>query len=63
LAMLLVVENFMCNGDMLGTHRIRAADAKEVGLGEPSKERYRHPNQIHFNSKALSGVVKAQNRA
>jgi hypothetical protein len=36
---------------------IRAADAKEVGLGEPSKETYRHPNQIQYNSKALSGVV------
>jgi hypothetical protein len=38
---------------------IRVAVAKEVGLGEPSKETYRHPNQILYNTKALFGVVKA----
>jgi hypothetical protein len=25
---------------------IRAADAKEVGVGNPAEETYRHPNQI-----------------
>ena len=26
--------------------RIRAADAKEVGVGNPAEETYRYPNQI-----------------
>lgn len=26
--------------------KIRVADAKEVGVGNPAEETYRHPNQI-----------------
>jgi hypothetical protein len=29
-----------------GTKTIRAADAKEVGVGNPAEETYRYPNQI-----------------
>lgn len=29
---------------------IRAADAKEVGVGNPSEETYRYPNQIELNT-------------
>jgi hypothetical protein len=36
---------------------IRAADAKEVGVGNPAEETYRYPNQILSNSKELSKVV------
>jgi len=35
---------------------IRAADAKEVGVGNPAEETYRHPNQI-FGSKLESRVL------
>ena len=28
---------------------IRAADAKEVGVGDPAEETYRYPNQNHFS--------------
>jgi hypothetical protein len=38
---------------------IRAADAKEVGVGNPAEETYRYPNQILFYSKELSVVVNA----
>jgi hypothetical protein len=27
--------------------KVRAADAKEVGVGNPAEETYRYPNQIH----------------
>jgi hypothetical protein len=29
-----------------GKKAIRAADAKEVGVGNPAEETYRYPNQI-----------------
>jgi len=29
---------------------IRAADAKEVGVGNPAEETYRYPNQIQAQS-------------
>ena len=38
---------------------IRAADAKEVGVGNPAEETYRYPNQILRYSKELAGVVNA----
>jgi hypothetical protein len=34
---------------------IRAADAKEVGVGNPAEETYRHPNQI-TNESYVSSV-------
>ena len=39
--------------------KIRAADAKEVGVGNPAEETYRYPNQILRNSKELPRVVNA----
>jgi hypothetical protein len=38
---------------------IRAADAKEVGVGNPAEETYRYPNQILFYSKDRQEVVNA----
>jgi hypothetical protein len=38
---------------------IRAADAKEVGVGNPAEETYRYPNQIHYQFKELCGEVNA----
>src|SRR5687767_4279421 len=32
--------------------RVRAADAKEVGVGNPAEETYRHPNKFLFLSLA-----------
>ena len=37
--------------------KVRAADAKEVGVGNPAEETYRYPNQILFNSKTLWRIV------
>jgi hypothetical protein len=33
---------------------IRAADAKEVGVGNPAEETYRYPNQIFMTKLKLS---------
>jgi hypothetical protein len=38
---------------------IRAADAKEVGVGNPAEETYRYPNQILFDSRYLLLLVNA----
>jgi len=32
----------------LSEKRVRAADAKEVGVGNPAEETYRHPNKFLF---------------
>lgn len=37
---------------------IRAADAKEVGVGNPAEETYRHPNQNLGQNKIEGGFVK-----
>jgi hypothetical protein len=33
----------------LSEKRVRAADAKEVGVGNPAEETYRHPNKFLFS--------------
>jgi hypothetical protein len=38
---------------------IRAADAKEVGVGNPAEETYRYPNQIRAYYKVSSHHVNA----
>jgi hypothetical protein len=42
--------------------RIRAADAKEVGVGNPAEETYRYPNQIISNGIALPEFVNEENQ-
>jgi hypothetical protein len=36
---------------------IRAADAKEVGVGNPAEETYRHPNQTKMVYEAAKAVL------
>jgi len=38
---------------------IRAADAKEVGVGNPAEETYRYPNQTCRHRKDFAKVVNA----
>jgi len=39
---------------------VRAADAKEVGVGNPAEETCRYPNQILNQLRTLPGFVNAQ---
>ena len=41
-----------------GFGNIRAADAKEVGVGNPAEETYRHPNQNLRQDKIVDRFVK-----
>jgi len=36
---------------------VRAADAKEVGVGNPAEETYRYPNKIPFYATETIGPV------
>ena len=40
--------------------KVRAADAKEVGVGNPAEETCRYPNQILIQLRTLPGFVNAQ---
>jgi len=50
----------LVNGDF-ANRTIRAADAKEVGVGNPAEETCRHPNQIS-NRKIAHGMRKVNTR-
>jgi hypothetical protein len=39
--------------------KVRAADAKEVGVGNPAEETYRYPNQILLHPRTLPRFVNA----
>jgi hypothetical protein len=39
----------MVSGAVAVLKAIRAADAKEVGVGNPAEETYRYPNQTRAN--------------
>ena len=41
---------------------IRAADAKEVGVGNPAEETYRYPNQILQHNKSPAPFVNSLSR-
>jgi hypothetical protein len=42
-----------------GIKAIRAADAKEVGVGNPAEETYRYPNQTRYHPRDYSQDVNA----
>ncbi len=41
---------------------IRAADAKEVGVGNPAEETYRYPNQNHLQCNWIPGLVNPRRK-
>ena len=54
-----IIETFPARQCSTLKEAIRAADAKEVGVGNPAEETYRYPNQIHYQFKELCGEVNA----
>jgi hypothetical protein len=43
-----IIETFPVRQCSTLKEAIRAADAKEVGVGNPAEETYRYPNQIRY---------------
>ena len=57
------VRKYVTKGDpsnsftAFGEKSVRAADAKEVGVGNPAEETYRYPNKIPFYATETIGPV------